>query len=58
MTQLSYQQQRLEKELSNLNQKKDELDQELYELQDPAKIKDWASKNKMSKIKIAQVKKL
>ena len=59
MTQLSYEKQRLEKELSELRQKKDELDQELYSLQDPDKVKEHASKKlKMSKIKIGQVKKL
>ena len=59
MTQLSYEKQRLEKELSNLKQNKDELDQELYSLQDPDNVKEYASKKlKMSKIKIGQVKKL
>lgn len=59
MTQLSYEKQRLEKELSNLKQKKDVLEQELYIHQDPAEVKKHASKDlKMSKIKIGQVKKL
>lgn len=59
LTQLSFEKQKLEKELNELKQKNDELNQELYMQQDPSAIKDFASKQlNLSKIKIAQVKKL
>ena len=58
ITQLSYEQQRLEKEISNLEHQKDALNHELYQQQKPSAIKSFATKKlNMSKIKINQVKK-
>lgn len=58
MTQLSYEQQRLEKEKSNLEHQKDVLNHELYQQQQPSAIKYFATKKlNMSKVKINQVKK-
>ena len=59
MIQLSYEKQRLEKELQKSELTKDELEQKFHKLKDPDKVKKFASKNlKMAKIKIGQVKKL
>ena len=53
---LSYKKQQLERKKSELIKKKENLLQQMYELKNPKKIKEFAKKRKMKKIRLSQIK--
>lgn len=55
----SFQRQKYEKELEDLTTKKESLVQELYKMQNPAHVKDYARKNlNMSDVSIKRIQKV
>ena len=55
----SYQAQKLEKEIADLENKKEALTQELYAMQNPAHVKEYARKNLgMENLPLKRIKKL